>query len=143
MRTSGRKVYRGHLCRSDDRGRAPEVGAGHAVAALCCCTSMRNGPSRDRNRPLTWSPFTESNRRPSPYHGDALPTELKGPVFTCPPRRYSVQLSRRRKFPVRLPTPESLPYFRRLGVAAWSSHLRSPLEGSRAVTESGPRHRTS
>ena len=25
------------------------------------------------------SPFTESNRRPSPYHGDALPTELKGP----------------------------------------------------------------
>src|SRR4051812_31918291 len=24
------------------------------------------------------SPFTESNRRPSPYHGDALPTELKG-----------------------------------------------------------------
>src|SRR3954468_717334 len=26
----------------------------------------------------TQSPFTESNRRPSPYHGDALPTELKG-----------------------------------------------------------------
>jgi len=22
------------------------------------------------------SPLTESNRRPSPYHGDALPTEL-------------------------------------------------------------------
>ena len=31
----------------------------------------------------TWSPVTESNRRPSPYHGDALPTELTGPVFTC------------------------------------------------------------
>src|SRR4051794_16854916 len=27
---------------------------------------------------MLWSPFTESNRRPSPYHGDALPTELKG-----------------------------------------------------------------
>jgi hypothetical protein len=26
-----------------------------------------------------WSPVTESNRRPSPYHGDALPTELTGP----------------------------------------------------------------
>src|SRR5947207_7647282 len=25
------------------------------------------------------SPLTESNRRPSPYHGDALPTELRGP----------------------------------------------------------------
>ena len=24
------------------------------------------------------SPNTESNRRPSPYHGDALPSELKG-----------------------------------------------------------------
>src|ERR1700744_1704419 len=32
---------------------------------------------------LTWSPVTESNRRPSPYHGDALPTELTGPVFSC------------------------------------------------------------
>src|ERR1022692_2846215 len=26
------------------------------------------------------SPLTESNRRPSPYHGDALPTELRGRV---------------------------------------------------------------
>ena len=33
--------------------------------------------------PVTWSPFTESNRRPSPYHGDALPTELTGPIVTC------------------------------------------------------------
>src|SRR5699024_2721401 len=36
-----------------------------------------------------WSPFTESNRRPSPYHGDALPTELKGRAhgvcFRSPP----------------------------------------------------------
>ena len=30
----------------------------------------------------SWSPVTESNRRPSPYHGDALPTELTGPIFT-------------------------------------------------------------
>src|SRR5437588_5089588 len=27
---------------------------------------------------VAWSPLTESNRRPSPYHGDALPTELRG-----------------------------------------------------------------
>ena len=32
---------------------------------------------------LSWSPVTESNRRPSPYHGDALPTELTGRVFNC------------------------------------------------------------
>ena len=39
-----------------------------------------------RNWLLTWSPLTESNRRPSPYHGDALPTELRGQVLnylTC------------------------------------------------------------
>ena len=27
-----------------------------------------------------WSPLTELNCRPSPYHGDALPTELRGRV---------------------------------------------------------------
>src|SRR5215469_17109628 len=30
------------------------------------------------NSAMEWSPLTESNRRPSPYHGDALPTELRG-----------------------------------------------------------------
>src|ERR1039457_5306356 len=29
------------------------------------------------------SPLTESNRRPSPYHGDALPTELRGRILSC------------------------------------------------------------
>ncbi len=32
---------------------------------------------------MSGSPLTESNRRPSPYHGDALPTELRGRVFSC------------------------------------------------------------
>jgi hypothetical protein len=36
--------------------------------------------TRIRIHPLT-SPLTESNRRPSPYHGDALPTELRGPAW--------------------------------------------------------------
>ena len=31
----------------------------------------------------TGSPLTESNRRPSPYHGDALPTELRGRILSC------------------------------------------------------------
>src|SRR5918999_6456875 len=37
----------------------------------------RAARSRDRTG-LSQSPNTESNRRPSPYHGDALPTELLG-----------------------------------------------------------------
>jgi hypothetical protein len=28
-----------------------------------------------RIRPLSWSPVTESNRRPSPYHGRSSPSE--------------------------------------------------------------------
>ena len=36
-----------------------------------------------RFKPFYLSPLTESNRRPSPYHGDALPTELRGQIFGC------------------------------------------------------------
>src|SRR5262249_51524614 len=52
----------------------------------CLTVSPHQCPHRrpfpDRISPLTWSPLTESNRRPSPYHGDALPTELRGPVLS-------------------------------------------------------------
>src|SRR5687767_15990450 len=52
-----RLLYQAELHRRDDRAaRSRDRTDGS------CCTS----------------PFTESNRRPSPYHGDALPTELKG-----------------------------------------------------------------
>src|SRR3954465_6274373 len=45
------------------------------MSRLLCQTELpRRGPSREGRR----SPLTESNRRPSPYHGDALPTELRG-----------------------------------------------------------------
>ena len=43
------------------------------------------------------SPLTESNRRPSPYHGDALPTELRGrkrslmTADSAPPARHPRQ----------------------------------------------------
>ena len=85
--------------------------ASEATAALCCCTQSKR-PDPSRTEPA-WSPFTESNRRPSPYHGDALPTELKGRVFSCPPQRYSVKPSRRREVPEPLSTSVSLPYFGR------------------------------
>src|ERR1700722_11500794 len=56
--------------------------------------SPPSSPSR-RVRPLTWSPVTESNRRPSPYHGDALPTELTGPVSTADGDELTVLLASR------------------------------------------------
>jgi integrase len=40
-------------------------------------------PEEPETAPDLRSPLTESNRRPSPYHGDALPTELRGPVLSC------------------------------------------------------------
>src|SRR4051812_49659554 len=48
------------------------------------------------------SPFTESNRRPSPYPGDALPTELKG---RAPLRRRPHQAAVRALRPPPRPRP--------------------------------------
>src|SRR3954468_3164022 len=39
---------------------------------------MTQAATRRRDAAEVLSPHTESNRRPSPYHGDALPTELWG-----------------------------------------------------------------
>src|SRR5689334_17232389 len=44
--------------------------------------SDRRSAFREGAHSTRQSPFTESNRRPSPYHGDALPTELKGQART-------------------------------------------------------------
>ncbi len=55
----------------------PATTAVGGVAGGCCrwaklspnCPPQQRGlPFRIRNRPLTWSPLTESTRRPSPYH---------------------------------------------------------------------------
>src|ERR1700733_13282062 len=75
-------LHRGRVL-GDTRG-VPQAratsSAPEATAALCCCTQPKR-PDPDRIEPVTWSPVTESNRRPSPYHGDALPTELTGPYL--------------------------------------------------------------
>ena len=45
--------------------------------------------------PSGWSPLPDSNRRPSPYHGDALPTELSGLTRPNHPSRQHAMLSER------------------------------------------------
>src|SRR3954451_23909116 len=55
---------------------------------------------------LTQSPFTESNRRPSPYHGDALPTELKG---RAEERDYTVRHPDVKSSRPHLRAPQSVP----------------------------------
>src|SRR5512132_4723539 len=44
------------------------------------CLLTRDSAQTTRNRDLQRlsSPLTDSNRRPPPYHGGALPTELRG-----------------------------------------------------------------
>jgi hypothetical protein len=44
-------------------------------------TAKRPLPGTGKTASDLRSPVTESNRRPSPYHGDALPTELTGPTW--------------------------------------------------------------
>ena len=78
----------------------------------------------------TGSPLTESNRRPSPYHGDALPTELRGRVFSCltwasaPPGALLRCTPVLRGHPLR--AVESLPYFPRPGVFTSRHRTLSP-----------------
>src|SRR3954464_11577964 len=52
------------------------------MSRLLCQTELprRGGPGTAAAGAVRnpQSPLTESNRRPSPYHGDALPTELRG-----------------------------------------------------------------
>ncbi len=62
---------------------------------------------------VTWSPLTESNRRPSPYHGDALPTELRG--RTAGPRAKVTAHARRAAAGERRP-----------GTSAPAEHTRRP-----------------
>src|SRR4051812_16446938 len=53
------------------------------MSRLLCHLSYTAAGGLDVSSPVS-SPLTESNRRPSPYHGDALPTELRGRVMYVP-----------------------------------------------------------
>jgi hypothetical protein len=61
----------------------PKALKGELAISGSCHSSATRGWSGTRfytrKTAASWSPLTESNRRPSPYHGDALPTELRGP----------------------------------------------------------------
>src|SRR5215212_9310848 len=62
---------------------------------------------RGVRRAAVQSPLTESNRRPSPYHGDALPTELRGrepDEDTCSPGAGGTALDRPAAHPNRVMT---------------------------------------
>src|SRR3712207_4359854 len=61
--------------------------------------TVRPGLSTGPAAVLLTSPFTESNRRPSPYRGDALPTELKGRGSGAGERLYQVAPRDRRTLP--------------------------------------------
>ena len=81
-RATPRSCRRRHTKHS---GSSPTSSALEA-AAHRCCTVRRKRPvpgSESAFDLRLWSPVTESNRRPSPYHGDALPTELTGPIATA------------------------------------------------------------
>src|SRR4051812_36825364 len=65
-----RLLYQAELHRHSINDR--DGPADTARAAKSATLSCPPDPRRDL------SPNTESNRRPSPYHGDALPTELLG-----------------------------------------------------------------
>jgi hypothetical protein len=110
-------------------------GAGNCSTALLTSQKSANGQagqhrewqssdtfgrhdSQKYNRKISvnWSPLTESNRRPSPYHGDALPTELMGHT--------AGRASSGRPDPVRSSGPGGFPH--RNGTSARGEHTRPP-----------------
>ena len=42
-------------------------------------TTLKHLIEQQEENEQEWSPVTDSNRGPPPYHGGALPTELTGP----------------------------------------------------------------
>src|SRR5579871_1595810 len=82
---------------------------------------------------VTWSPVTESNRRPSPYHGDALPTELTGRVFSCPTWAAGADHRRGGSGPIPRTGLGELTVLRR----SWRTHLGASRERVRSTCRPG------
>ena len=77
---AGRRTLR-RRARVRRHGHPGDAGTGAAASRPAeCRTRQRKAPTTWRGPSCSTSPNTESNRRPSPYHGDALPTELLGPA---------------------------------------------------------------
>jgi hypothetical protein len=103
-------------------------------------TADQAGGAHLRNSPSA-SPLTESNRRPSPYHGDALPTELRGPTSAAlrispaafPPRQPSIHDGR----PSRSRQPDGLTPPLTAGSQRAQDGLRRRSTGSSTPAVSG------
>src|SRR4051794_23673722 len=112
MRTSLVNIDRtyGHLNR-DSHHRAIALldggvdAGGRFVDAVAPTTTARNGSETSVSSTFGESPLPDSNRRPLPYHGSALPTELRGRyagalgVLPSPPRGGPVSATRKRHTP--------------------------------------------
>ncbi len=74
--TRGGCSWRGH-------GSGPRDDRRTRASRQICVPDLRRfswDPERQRHREQEWSPRPGSNRRPLPYQGSALPTELRGPA---------------------------------------------------------------
>ena len=67
-------------CRRASPGVAVRRAYRRCVRNVSACSTSRQQQSADLQA-LYRSPLTDSNRRPPPYHGGALPTELRGQAF--------------------------------------------------------------
>jgi hypothetical protein len=72
---------REHAIKLLDTYRAPELSTstrwtlgGHRTPVTTSTLTTKSAAEQEK----TLSPLTDSNRRPPPYHGGALPTELRG-----------------------------------------------------------------
>src|SRR4051812_30955073 len=75
-----RLLYQAELPRLVRPARLVATAPGTRICPSPSEDGWRGTAGASASTPANQSPLTESNRRPSPYHGDALPTELRGPT---------------------------------------------------------------
>src|SRR5438105_14367695 len=71
---------------------SPEPVPGSSARGASLTASDRKASRMQANR---GSPLTDSNRRPPPYHGGALPTELRGQAGKSSPDMVGAMRARR------------------------------------------------
>jgi PLD-like domain len=79
VQSGGSDVFSGLIARPS--GAESSINGSMATAYWSVCKEIRVKSARFAR--LLQSPLADSNRRPPPYHGGALPTELRGRVGDC------------------------------------------------------------
>jgi hypothetical protein len=82
----------GPISSCSERPSRSESSINGSIPTACWRSCKYSWNEKRRFAALLQSPLTDSNRRPPPYHGGALPTELRGRAWTVAKYQWSFRL---------------------------------------------------